>query len=90
MAIASFNKDPEAMLDYHINWSDWLDGDTIIASEWVTESGISIVADKFSDTVAVVWLSGGESRSRYEVTNRITTSGSRIDERTIRIKCKHK
>lgn len=90
MAIASFNKDPGAMLDYHIDWSDWLDGDTIIASSWSAEDGIVVARDDFSETVAVVWLSGGEDRSRYEVTNRITTSGSRIDERTIRIKCRNK
>lgn len=90
MTIASFNKDPQALLDYHINWSEWLDGDTIIASSWSAEDGITVAQDDFSDTVAVVWLSGGEDRSRYTVTNRITTSGSRVDERTIRIKCRDK
>lgn len=78
------------MLDYHIDWSDWLDGDVIIDSEWIVEDGLTLVDSHHDDTQAVAWVSGGQARAKYFMTNRIITSGSRIDDRTIRIKCRHK
>lgn len=72
-------KDPIAILDYEVDWSKWLSGDIIIASEW-TAPGLIIQATSFSDSAAVVWLSGGDANQRYKVTNQITTSGGRVNE----------
>lgn len=88
--IAVFIKDPDATLDYQIDWSDWLDDDTIISSTWIVDTGIVNELDTFTDTATKVWLSGGVSQSRYEATNRITTGDGRIDDRTIRIKVKER
>lgn len=57
-------KDPEAILDYSIDWSTFLDGDTISTAVWVVsadESPADLVKDSSSNTstVATVWLSGG-------------------------------
>jgi len=90
MAVATFEKDPEANLDYAIDWSEWLGEDILIDSQWVVEEGLSLGSDSHTDTIATVWISGGTHQSRYEATNTIITAGGRIDERTIRIKCKHK
>jgi hypothetical protein len=80
---SSFMKDPDAKLDYKIDWSDWLDGDTISASTWTVPAGLTKVSDTFSNTTATIWLSGGTAGLHYEVTNRITTGAGRIDDRTL-------
>ena len=90
MAIAAFLKDPEAYLDYSIDWAEWLEDDVIIGSEWSTKGDLKIERDSYTDTITTVWLTGGPNSSRHDVTNTITTAGGRIDERTIVIKCRHK
>lgn len=82
----SFVKDPEAILDYPIDWSAWLDGDTIATSTWVAEDGITIDSDTNTATTAVVWLSGGTLGMTYRITNHIVTAGGREDDRTITVK----
>ena len=87
MAYKSFKKDPDAVLDYEVDWSEWLGGsDTIATSTWSAPEGITIVTDSNTTTTATVWLSGGTARQSYNVTNHITTDGGRTDERTITIK----
>lgn len=78
-----FVKDPDAVLDYQVNWSTWLDGDTIADAEWEAETGITIDSQSFTTTAATVWLSGGTASVDYNVTSRITTAAGRIDDRTI-------
>jgi hypothetical protein len=86
-------KDPDAVLDYTIDWNasaasggPWLvTGDTIKTSVWVVPAGITKVSDTKSTTVTTVWLSGGTAGETYDIVNRITTDGGRTDDRTIRI-----
>ena len=35
----TFTKDPDAVLDYSVDWSLWLAGDTISSSEWLLDDG---------------------------------------------------
>lgn len=84
------DKDPNAVLDYRVDWSEWLAGDTIVASTWVVESGIVNDLDTFNTTMAVIWLSGGTLGEIYTVTNRITTALGRIDDRTFLVEIKNK
>lgn len=88
--MSRFNKDPDARLDYKVDWTSWLGSDTISTSEWIVPNGITYEADTFTDTSATVWLSGGSLGSSYEVVNRITTVAGRIDDRTIIIKIRQK
>lgn len=87
----SFNKDPEAVLDYQIDWTLWLDSDTITASEW-SSSNTNIVIDSNSFTTlkTTVWLSGGVLSESGIITNHITTTSGREDDRSIKIKIKAK
>lgn len=86
--MTTFIKDPDAVLDYKIDWSDWLEPltDTIAASSWTADTGITIDSNSFDDDETVVWLSGGTTGTKYGVTNHITTAGGREDDRTIYIK----
>ena len=83
---SSFVKDPDAKLDYKVDWEEWLDGDTISASTWTVPTGLTQVSASFSTTTATVWLSGGTAGGSYQVVNRVTTAAGRIDDRTITIR----
>jgi len=85
-----FVKDPDAVKDYGIDWDDWLNdvGDTISVSEWIVPQGLTAISNSKTTLGTTVWLSGGNAGESYRVTNRITTVGGRIDDRSILLKCK--
>lgn len=79
----TFTKDPNAVLDYAIDWSKWLAGDQIQASVWsVSDPALEAASETNTAAQATVWLSGGAVGQSYTVTNRITTAGGRADERS--------
>lgn len=80
-----FLKDPDAKLDYSIDWSVWLDDDIIVGSTWDVDDGLTVDSDTFSVSNTTIWLSGGVPGRRYRATNRITTASGRVDDRTITI-----
>jgi len=85
MAIASFIKDPAAILDYEMDWSDWLIGDTIATSTWTVPAGLTQVTSSSSAVVATIRLSGGTHGVDYEILNHIVTASGQEDERSILI-----
>ena len=81
--MTTFIKDPDAVLDYSIEWSKWLAGDQIQTSAWsVSDPALEAADDSNTATRTTVWLSGGVAGQSYTVTNRITTSGGRTDDRS--------
>lgn len=83
MAVQTYRKDPDANLDYGIDWSDWLaSGETISVSAWTVPSGITEGTKSNDGTTVKVWLSGGTAGEIYTISNKITTSDGRIDERS--------
>ncbi|MGA5467183.1 hypothetical protein [Mycobacterium sp. NPDC050041] len=78
-------KDPDAVLDYVFDWSEWLDGDTI-SSATVTIEGptgdtsITVDDSSFTDTTTTVWLSAGTENHNYLITWRVVTAGGRTDD----------
>lgn len=87
------DKDPDALLDHEMDWTEWLDGDTLAASEWIVPDGItkdSEKGDTFTATATVIWLSGGTEGEKYTLTNRITTAAGRIDDRSATVKIRSK
>jgi len=82
----AFSKDPNALLDYTVDWSDWLtDADSISVSVWVVPAGLTNDHDSSTGTAATVWLSGGTLGHNYRITNRITTALGRVDERSFNV-----
>lgn len=83
----AFVKDPDAVLPFAVDWTEWLlPGDTIAASSWIdVTTGITVDDDWFTDTIATVVLSGGTLGSTYALTNRVTTADGYTDDRTILI-----
>lgn len=85
-----FVKDPDAILDYTIDWLNWLCSDTIVTGTWVVPSGITRVTDTITTTTATIWLSGGTVGKSYNLVNKINTSGGRADNRTISLMVREK
>lgn len=86
MAMDAFRigKDPDAVLPYSIDWSDWLvSGDTIATSTWAAETGITVDSDSETTQVTTVVLSGGTVGETYRVRNRIVTANGYTDDRSI-------
>ncbi len=77
-----FQKDPVALLDYSVDWSQWLAADTISTSNWTVPTGLTQVTSTNTATKTTVWLSGGTLGTVYTIKNIVTTSGGRTDERS--------
>lgn len=87
MPVTTMVKDPDAILDYVFDWSDWLESGETISSHVITvNAGITKDSDSESSGVVTVWLSGGTAGNKYNVACKIVTSLARTDERTIEIR----
>lgn len=83
----TFEKDPDAVLDYYWDWQDWLsEGDSIDSIEFISTA--NLVVDEYAiigDKVMAL-ISGGDEGAIGTVTCRVTTAGPpiKIDDRTAR------
>ncbi len=85
MALRWPDKDPGEKLDYSMDWTAWLAGDTIAASSWTVPAGITQTTPdpSFTATTTTIWLAGGTVGKTYELTNTVTTAGGRIGVRSV-------
>ncbi len=83
-------KDPSAVLDYAIDWSENLGGASISESQWAVEpaeaDGLHATASFREDGQTAVTLEGGIPGRMYRVANTITRSDGRVDARSIVIR----
>jgi hypothetical protein len=83
-------KDPQARVDYSIDWTDYLDGQSVAASLWtVTPSepgGIAVEQASFDLSRSAARLSGGLLGRVYTVSNQVTLSDGSLDERSITLR----
>ena len=70
-------QDPTALLDYTVDWTQWLGTDTITSSAWAIDPGLTSSLPSNTTTQATIWLSGGTVGINYNVKNTITTAGGR-------------
>ena len=86
--------DPQAQLDFAVDWTAWLQsGETITDATWTIPTGLTAVSGKPAAIVggkAVVWVQGGTEGSRYLLTVHITTSAGRQDDRSIQLDCRQR
>ena len=83
-------KDPDATLDWAIDWTAWLATDeTIATSTWTVPDGLTqgtgTQAASSVDGINTIWLSGGTDGDTYHITNEIVTSSNRTDDRSFDI-----
>ena len=81
----TFCKDRGEVLDYKVDWSNWLSSETISSSSWTVSDGITVDSSTNTTTDATVWLSGGTRGGFYTVVNTIVTSAARTAARGFRI-----
>lgn len=81
-------KDPEASLDYSIDWgAEYLGQDVLTASEWSVSpdepGGAAIEGDHFGPAVATVKAVGGTPGRIYRLVNQVSLLSGRSDSRSI-------
>lgn len=77
-------QDPQAVLDWTVDWTDWLvTGDTISTHSVTVQTGLTEDSSSDTDTAVTAWISGGTVGSSYTVVFHITTVDGRQDERTL-------
>ena len=89
------DKDPNATLDYTLDWAEYTQaGDAIDIATWTTSaiSGdaapLTIGVASVNNDKATVLISGGTAGNIYTVTCAITTTDGLIDRRAFRISVK--
>lgn len=83
-------KDPEARIDYAIDWAVYLSGQTIVASAWAVEpdeqDGIEIEESSFAPERSAARLAGGLVGHIYTVSNVVILSDGSRDSRSITLR----
>lgn len=90
---ATIGKDPAAVLDYTFVWDAYLApiADTIQSVQFLLDPPLVLERQAFDLTRATAWISGGAvpvspAPNSFRVTCRITTTGGRVDDRSIFLK----
>lgn len=78
-------KDPLEVLDYTMDWNQWLGLDVLAGVNWSVPSGIANAGNYSSQSTTTIWLVSGVSGVSYLVTCLVTTTGGRTGKRTIQI-----
>lgn len=81
-------KDPDAVLDYSVDWgAEYLLGDIIAESNWLVIpdeiDGVSVVGSDFDATTSTVKAAGGLPGRIYKLVNEVVLDTGRIDSRSI-------
>lgn len=98
--IGHIDKDPDAILDYPFRFGNWLAvGETILTKSFVDVQGVTVDSSSIEDdttllpavtvtlsSMVLAWISGGTIGEAAQVTCRITTSGGRTYDRTLKFK----
>jgi len=90
--IQTFRKDPNAVLDYVVDWgTNYLAiGETISSVTWTVATGITEDSSSNTPTTATIFLSGGSAGESYSIACKIVTNQSRTDERTFTIQVENR
>ena len=78
----TWDKDPESVLSYQIDWTDWLNGDTISTSSW-TVFGVTKDSDSKTSYVTTITISGGTPGQTAKAVNHIVTAAGLEEDRTL-------
>jgi hypothetical protein len=84
----SVPKDPDATLDYTLDWSGWLTENESLINADIEISGATLVQTQLTNRMVTAWISGGSVGRTISLRYRITTDSSpvhRVDDRTLLI-----
>ncbi|NBX02607.1 MAG: hypothetical protein EBR02_00800 [Alphaproteobacteria bacterium] len=81
MSIERKYKDPDEVISFGVDWSEYLGAETVTSSDWTVASGVTKVGQTLVGKQANVTISGGTLGTVNRITNRITTSaGETVDQ----------
>jgi len=80
-----WDKTPNEVLDYTVDWRNWLGSDTISTDSWEVDTGITAGTTIDNGALRTIWLSGGTAGTTYKITNIIETVGGRTAKRSFYI-----
>lgn len=83
--VKTYVKDPDALLDYTMDFREWLQEDTLLTATWTVPSGLFNLGEFRSSATATIFLYGGVPGTSYLISVRVTTAGGRIEDRTFQI-----
>lgn len=72
-----FEKNADSVLDFSINWTNFLASGTISSSDWTVDSGLTVLSTAISGVYTTIWISGGIATSSYDGRNVITAGSLR-------------
>jgi hypothetical protein len=88
----TYKHDPQAVLDYSWDWTNWLvEGDSIASYSLTPPTGVTIVSHSRDEAVVTAFMSvgevipEGESAVRLGITCHVTTTEGREDDRTLHL-----
>ena len=92
-SLPKYRKDPNEVLDYLVDYSARLDGDTISTHEAFTADAngepvtvdLEVDSSSSDDDTVTVWLSGGELGATYYVCTRVVTAAGRTMDQSFRV-----
>ena len=83
-------KDPAAVLDFSVDWSDWCKtGETISTSVFAVEGtagNLSLTNQTVLSNITTVTISNGYEGNTYVIKNTITTNADNTDVRRFKLK----
>lgn len=85
MAFDTFDKSPIENIDFELDWTKSLKGDTISVSVWDIPPDLGESTTDNTNTTTTVWLTGGVDGTSYNVQNVVTTAAGRVMQHTITI-----
>jgi len=84
-----FAKDPSAVVEFSHDWGESYlrSGEALTVSSWsVDPAGLTVDSSSYTASLASVTLSGGSPGKLYRVSNAVTTTDGRVEERAIAIR----
>ena len=99
------DKDPDEIVDYSVDWSRFLDTDSVSSVAWYinaadgtktlvadgnTVNGLQLVQRSNTATVATARFALGTRNVRYTITCAVTTSAGLLYERSIFLRAREK
>lgn len=84
--VTTFVHDPDAILDYYLDWSAWLGDDTLSESTWSADhADITLSQSAILGPMTQIWVQGGTVHSCVTLTNHIVTADGREDDRSLQL-----
>lgn len=90
MNLGNFSKQPVEIIDYDIDYSEWLTpGDNVqAASVEVVPVGLTVESTFINDPRIKIWVSGGATGTTYKLTVTATTADGRVKQDEFKVKVK--